>query len=45
MLCWFDDGQETGKQRIRNEILNKDISDKEIFEAYQICKKTDFLFR
>lgn len=28
---------ETGSQRIRNEILNKKISDDEIFKAYKIC--------
>ena len=28
---------ETGSQRIRNEILNKKVSDEEILRAYQIC--------
>ena len=36
---------ETGSQRIRNEILNKGISDEEIFKAYRICKKIGLPFQ
>ncbi|MCM8792434.1 MAG: B12-binding domain-containing radical SAM protein [Candidatus Omnitrophica bacterium] len=36
---------ESGSQRIRNEILNKGITDEEIFKAYRICKKIGLPFQ
>ncbi|MCM8799934.1 MAG: B12-binding domain-containing radical SAM protein [Candidatus Omnitrophica bacterium] len=36
---------EVGSQRVRNEILNKGITDEEIFKAYQICKRIGLPFQ
>jgi len=36
---------EVGSQRVRNEILNKDVTDEAIISAYQICKKVGIPFQ
>lgn len=36
---------ETGSQRIRNEILNKNVSDEMIIKAYELCEKVGIPFQ